>query len=205
MNIDLHDRLALIGGADGALTSAVRQALADNGATIADIDVAAPADASAASPGDPFALILVSNGAEGIPDSDADHPGERTDFLRAIRHFAPRLKRVVLLFSAAGLVPIKGLPQFSADQAGIAALTRAMAMELGPSCVVNAVSVGAYQAAGDDVRTARFLTHAALKRPATLGEIVSAVLFLADPDNTYMTGHTLNIDGGWTAGYARNF
>lgn len=202
MNIDLHGKLALIGGADGALASAVRQALADNGARVVDIDIGA--DASTAS-SDPFALVLVSKGAEGIPETDKDHAGERTDFLHTIRHFAPRLKRVVLVFSTAGLVPIKGLPQFSADQAGIAALTRAVAMELGPSCAVNAVAVGAYQTADDDVRTARFLTHAALKRPASLGEIVSAALFLADPDNTYMTGHTLNIDGGWAAGYARNF
>lgn len=205
MNIDLHGRLALIGGTNGALSTAVRQALTDNGVTIASIDVAAPADASTVSPNDPFALILVSKGSEGIPEEDTDHADERTDFLRAIRQLAPRLKRVVLVFSAAGLVPIKGLPQLSADQAGIAALTRAMAMELGPSCAVNAVAVGAYQAADDDFRSSRFLSHAALKRPASLGEIVSAVLFLADPDNTYMTGHTLNIDGGWAAGYARNF
>lgn len=201
MNIDLHGRLVLIGGADGALSAAVRQALAENGATLADID-AAPADASISSP---FALILISRGANGVPESDADYGGERTEFLRAIRHFAPGLKRVVIIFSAAGLIPIKGLPQFSADQAGIAALTRAMAMELGPSCAVNAVSIGAYQAIDGDLRTARFLSHTALKRPATLSEIISAVLFLADPDNTYMTGHTLNIDGGWAAGYARNF
>jgi len=205
MNIDLHGKQVLIGGADGTLTSAVRQALADNGATIAGIYVAAPVALSTASVADPFALILVSKGAEGIPETDMDHASERTYFLRSIRHFAPRLKRVVLLFSAAGLVPIKGLAQFCADQAGIATLTRAMAMELGPSCAVNAVSVGAYQTADDDIRTSRFLTHTALRRPASLDEIFSAVLFLADPHNTYMTGHTLNIDGGWAAGYARNF
>ena len=55
------------------------------------------------------------------------------------------------------------------------------------------------------MRTPRFLSHTGVKRPAALSEIVAAVLFLADPDNSYMTGHTLNIDGGWAAGYARNF
>ena len=77
-------------------------------------------------------------------------------------------------------------------------------MELGQDTVVNAVSVGAYETGGA-MRTERFLTHTGVRRPATLDEILAAVLFLADPDNGYMTGHTLNIDGGWAVGYARNF
>jgi NAD(P)-dependent dehydrogenase (short-subunit alcohol dehydrogenase family) len=114
------------------------------------------------------------------------------------------VKRVVLVFSAAGLVPVKEFAEFSADQAGLASLTRTLAMELGPSVVVNAVSVGAYDA-GKYVRTARFLTHTGSKRAARMSEITAAVLFLADPDNGYMTGHVLNVDGGWAVGYARNF
>ena len=38
-----------------------------------------------------------------------------------------------------------------------------------------------------------------------LEEIIAAVLFAADPDNGYMTGHTLTVDGGWAIGYARDF
>ena len=52
---------------------------------------------------------------------------------------------------------------------------------------------------------ANLLSHTALKRPARLDEIVAAVLFLADPENTYTTGHVVNVDGGFAAGYARNF
>ena len=40
---------------------------------------------------------------------------------------------------------------------------------------------------------------------AELGEIADAALFLLDPENSYTTGHVLVVDGGWTAGYARNF
>jgi hypothetical protein len=206
VNIDLDGQIALVGGAEGALTSAVRQALADNGAKVVEIDKANAAEivVGGAAQGDPFALVLVSEGANGLPEADTGLGSERTDFIAAIRQLGPRLKRVVLVFSAAGLVPVKGFADFSADQAGLASLTRTLAMELGPTTVVNAVSVGAYEADGD-VRSQRFLTHTGVKRAATLDEIVSAILFLADPDNAYMTGHTLNVDGGWAAGYARNF
>lgn len=206
MNIDLDGKLALIGGAKGSLTSAVRQALADNGAEVVEIDPLGPAasEAAGATQGEPFVLVLISEGANGLPETDAGMGNERGDFVAAIRQFAPNLKRVVMVFSAAGLVPVKGFADFSADQAGLASLTRTLAMELGPSVLVNAVAVGAYEADGE-VRTERLLTHTGIKRAATLDEIVSAILFLADPYNAYMTGHTLNVDGGWVAGYARNF
>jgi hypothetical protein len=204
VNIDLGGKLALVGGAEGPLTAAIRLALHDNGAAVTEIN-AARHDAETSDSDDPFVLVLVSRGANGVPGADADCGTERQDFSRTIRHFAPRLKRVVLVFSSAGLFPVKGLAEFSADQAGLASLTRTLAMDFGPSVLVNAVSVGAYDAGDADVRTPRFLSHTGIKRPAALSEIASAVLFLADPDNTYMTGHTLNIDGGWAAGYARNF
>jgi NAD(P)-dependent dehydrogenase (short-subunit alcohol dehydrogenase family) len=202
VNIDLDGKIALVGGAEGALTSALHRALADNGAKVVDIDLAKP-DASG-NRSEPFVLVLVSEGANGLPETDTGLGNERADFVAAVRHFAPILKRVVLVFSAAGLVPVKGFADFSADQAGLASLTRTLGMELGPSVLVNAVSVGAYEADGE-VRTQRFLTHTGVKRAATLDEIVAAVLFLTDPDNAYMTGHTLNVDGGWAIGYARNF
>lgn len=206
MNVDLKDRLALIGGAKGGLTSAIEKAVVENGAKIEEIDPAKanPWRGREAEDAKPFVLVLVSEGANGLPESDTGFADERVSFLQSIREFARLVKRVVIVFSAAGLVPVKGFAEFSADQAGLASLTRALAMELGPDTVVNAVSVGAYEVDGE-VRTARFLTHTGVKRAATLDEVVAAVLFLADPDNGYMTGHTLNIDGGWAVGYARNF
>ena len=49
------------------------------------------------------------------------------------------------------------------------------------------------------------LDHVPLGRPGTADEIAVAALFLADPENSYMNGHILDVDGGWTAGYARDF
>ena len=108
-------------------------------------------------------------------------------------------------FLVGGAVPVKGLAAFSADQAGLASLTRTLAMDLGPAVVVNAVSVGAYDAGDGGADAALPQPYRRRSGRRALGEIVAAVLFLADPDNSYMTGHTLNVDGGWAAGYARNF
>ena len=49
------------------------------------------------------------------------------------------------------------------------------------------------------------LDHVPLGRPGTTDEIAVAALFLADPENSYMNGHILTVDGGWTAGYTRDF
>ena len=49
------------------------------------------------------------------------------------------------------------------------------------------------------------IDHIPLGRPGTPSEIAHAALFLACPENTYLTGHILVVDGGWTAGYHREF
>ena len=95
--------------------------------------------------------------------------------------------------------------------------TKAMALELGPhGILVNGVAPGSTLTAGteklfygadgkfhDNVQ--HFMDHVPLARPATTDEIAVGVLFLADPENSYMNGHILTIDGGWTAGYHRDF
>lgn len=42
-------------------------------------------------------------------------------------------------------------------------------------------------------------------RPAEPREIAQAALFLVAPATSYVTGHILVVDGGWTAGFARDF
>ena len=51
----------------------------------------------------------------------------------------------------------------------------------------------------------RMLDHVPLGRPGTTDEIAVAALFLADPENSYMTGHILTVDGGWTARVCSRF
>jgi 3-oxoacyl-[acyl-carrier protein] reductase len=138
------------------------------------------------------------------------------------RAFTPLLRgsrgsRIINIASIAGLVPLRLQCAFVAAKAGVVNLTKAMALELGPAGIlVNGIAPGSTLTDGtrqlfygddglfrESVR--RMLDHVALGRPAEVGEIAVAALFLADPENTYMTGHVLVVDGGWTAGYARDF
>jgi NAD(P)-dependent dehydrogenase (short-subunit alcohol dehydrogenase family) len=125
--------------------------------------------------------------------------------------------RIINIASIVGLVPLRLQCAFVAAKAGVVNLTRAMALELGPhGILVNGIAPGSTLTEGtrqlfygdggkfrDSVQ--RMLDHVPLGRPANVDEIAVAALFLADPENSYMTGHVLTVDGGWTAGYARDF
>jgi 3-oxoacyl-[acyl-carrier protein] reductase len=137
------------------------------------------------------------------------------------RAFVPLLRRphgrIINIASVVGLVPLRLQCAYVAAKAGVVNLTRAMALELGPDGIlVNGIAPGSTLTDGtrqlfygDDglfrQSAQRMLDHVALGRPAEVDEIAVAAQFLADPDNTYMTGHVLVVDGGWTAGYARDF
>jgi NAD(P)-dependent dehydrogenase (short-subunit alcohol dehydrogenase family) len=135
---------------------------------------------------------------------------------RAVAAVMKRQKsgRIVNIASVAGLVPLRLQCAFTAAKAGVINLTKAMALELGPDGIlVNCIAPGSVQTPGTkelfekkyDVGMQAMLNHVALGRQATVDEIAVGVQFLLDPENTYTTGHVLTIDGGWTAGYARDF
>ena len=120
--------------------------------------------------------------------------------------------RVVNIASVVGLVPLRLQSPFVAAKAGVVNLTKSMALELGPRGVlVNAVCPGStltegtrrlfYGEAGAFSARARdLLAHIPLGRPGEVDEIANAVLFLADPDSSYVNGHIMVVDGGWIAG-----
>jgi NAD(P)-dependent dehydrogenase (short-subunit alcohol dehydrogenase family) len=130
---------------------------------------------------------------------------------------AQKRGRIINIASIAGLVPLRLQCAFVAAKAGVVNLTRAMALELGPHGVlVNGIAPGSTLTEGtrklfygDDgmwkESVQRMLDHVPLGRPGTVDEIAVAALFLADPENSYMNGHVLTVDGGWTAGYTRDF
>jgi 3-oxoacyl-[acyl-carrier protein] reductase len=125
--------------------------------------------------------------------------------------------RIINIASIAGIVPLRLQCAFVAAKAGVVNLTRAMALELGPhGILVNGVAPGSTLTEGTrqlfygkdgsfNAQVQRMLDHIPLGRPADPEEIAVTVLFLADPENSYMNGHMLTVDGGWTAGYTRDF
>jgi 3-oxoacyl-[acyl-carrier protein] reductase len=125
--------------------------------------------------------------------------------------------RIINIASIVGLVPLRLQCAYAAAKAGVVNLTKAMAIELGSTGIlVNGIAPGSILTAGTrqlfygdggEYREAakRMLDHVPLGRPGTVDEIAVAALFLADPENTYMNGHVIVVDGGWTAGYARDF
>jgi NAD(P)-dependent dehydrogenase (short-subunit alcohol dehydrogenase family) len=125
--------------------------------------------------------------------------------------------RIINISSVLGLVPARLQCAFIAAKAGVVNLTKAMALELGPhGILVNCVAPGStltegtkslfYGPSGQfSSAVQQMLAHIPLGRPGTTDEIAVAVLFMADPENSYTNGHVLAVDGGWTAGYLREF
>jgi NAD(P)-dependent dehydrogenase (short-subunit alcohol dehydrogenase family) len=102
---------------------------------------------------------------------------------------------------------LSDLASYVTCKGAVVAMTRALARELGPSGIrVNAVAPGAFQTAGeaihpDPVAYNRFvLEQQALKRRGTPEELAATVSFLAGPDSSFVTGHVLEVSGGWVMG-----
>ncbi len=128
-----------------------------------------------------------------------------------------RSGRIINIASIAGLVPLRLQSPFVAAKAAVINLTKSMAIELGSEGIlVNAIAPGSILTEGtrrlfygedgkfrDNVN--RMLSHIPLGRPGTVEEVAHCVLFLAAPEASYINGAVLTVDGGWTAGYARDF
>ena len=90
------------------------------------------------------------------------------------------------------------------SKGGLVAMTRALARELGPHGItVNAISPGAFPTAAEEIHPdpegyQQFvLDHQSLKRRGTPEDIANLTRFLASDASSFITGQTINIDGGW--------
>lgn len=83
-------------------------------------------------------------------------------------------------------------------------MTRALARELGPLGIrVNAVSPGAFRTAAEEIYddpeaySAMVVERQSLKRRGTPDELAAVVSFLTGPDAAFVTGQTIEVNGGW--------
>src|SRR5438067_1166433 len=113
--------------------------------------------------------------------------------------------RVINLSSVSGQMGLFGQANYSSSKAAIIALTKVSARELARNQItVNAVApgfidVGMSKGMPDEV-TQNFIKQIPLGRLGEVNEIVNAILFLASPMASYITGHILNVNGGYYLG-----
>jgi 3-oxoacyl-[acyl-carrier protein] reductase len=113
--------------------------------------------------------------------------------------------RIINMSSVSGQMGLFGQANYSSSKAAIIALTKVSAREFArQNITVNAIApgfidVGMSKGMPDEV-TENFKKQIPLGRLGDVGEIVNAALFLASPMASYITGHVLNVNGGYYMG-----
>ncbi|MBN1671964.1 MAG: SDR family oxidoreductase [Kiritimatiellae bacterium] len=116
--------------------------------------------------------------------------------------------RIINMASVTALVGIDtGNANYAASKGGLVAMTRCLAVEWAPhNILVNAIApshtrtplIEKLMAEKPETRT-YFLNNIPLGRLGTVGDIVGPAVFLASDAASFITGHTLLVDGGHTA------
>ncbi|SNS21615.1 3-oxoacyl-[acyl-carrier-protein] reductase [Granulicella rosea] len=116
-----------------------------------------------------------------------------------------RWGRVINITSVVGETGQAGQANYAASKAGLIGLTKSLARELGSRGItVNAVAPGYIETAMTAVLTEEQKTamtsQVPLQRAGTDKDIAAAVAFLASEGASYITGHTLDVNGGMYMG-----
>jgi NAD(P)-dependent dehydrogenase (short-subunit alcohol dehydrogenase family) len=113
--------------------------------------------------------------------------------------------RIIVTASINGFRGVENLVGYNVAKAGVIELTKTMAVELAPHNVqVNAIAPAQIDTRltrgfSDDAK-ARRLARIPMGRFGEADEVAKAAVFLASDDASFVTGHTLAVDGGYLAG-----
>lgn len=114
---------------------------------------------------------------------------------------------IVNLASTLGVTAAPNRPAYTASKHAVVGLTKEMGLEFGETGLrVNAVGPGVTRTAlteryfQDPAMAETVKSIHAMNRWGEAREIARAILFLASDDASFITGTTLVVDGGWTAG-----
>ena len=119
---------------------------------------------------------------------------------------ARRSGAIVNMSSQASLVGIENHAVYCATKGGVNQLTRVLALEWSPHGVtVNAVAPTFIETPGTKERLdqpefrQKVLERIPAQRIGTIDDVAGAVIYLASPAGSLVTGSVLSVDGGWTA------
>jgi 3-oxoacyl-[acyl-carrier protein] reductase len=139
--------------------------------------------------------------------------GNLTTAHLVIRAALPLLRRgdrpsIVTVSSGLGVSILRGFGPYAAAKAGLIALTKTVALEGAPTLRANAVApsailtdfmsggLGRHDSNGEWFDPAPYIPLIPLQRLAEVDDVVGAVLFLASPAASFITGQTIHINGG---------
>jgi 3-oxoacyl-[acyl-carrier protein] reductase len=121
----------------------------------------------------------------------------------AVRHMAAGGRIINIGSNAAERVVFPGFALYSMSKTALIGLTKALGRELGPRAItVNLVNPGATDTElnpADGPNAATIKGFIALGHYASPADVAGTVAFLAGPDGRYVTGASVNVDGGFTA------
>lgn len=194
MEVDLTGQVALVRGAEGPWGEAIADRLALSGASVAR--AGSPQDVRREAgrldvlvSAEPMLLSkdMGSNAAfDAARNVMADCEGAAAMMARG---------RIVNVGSVFGLVPCVGAGHVAAANAAMFIQTRAMALEAAArGILINGVAV-----------MVQNRSHTPLARAARPDDVAAAVLFLLAAASSYVVGEIIRVDGGWSAGFAREF
>ncbi len=114
--------------------------------------------------------------------------------------------RIINISSIAGLVGFPGISAYCASKGGVTELTREVALDVAKyGITVNAIDPGVIATdmtkdmLNDPATKKTFLESTPVGRVGQPEDIGNAAVFLAMDESSFVTGHNLVVDGGWTA------
>ncbi len=165
--------------------------------------------------------ILVNNAGQNIPQGvfdvdeaswdsvmDTNLKGAFFASQAAARHMVERGEggRIINIGSQAGVVGIEERSAYGTSKGGVVTLTKVLAIELAAyGITVNTVAPTfvdtelTRSTLENPEWRERILSRIPLGRIAEVEDVAAAVVYLASPAGAMVTGHTLLVDGGWTA------